>query len=322
MRTITFLFVALLLLLPSVTKAQASTVTFSSTEGYINGALNNQNSWTTTVTYPGAWTVNANTSTLTTEKDWQQARWGNLINLTTVGSSITFRIEFDCEIETMSTSGSLLQIGFINSTNFSATGQGASSIHVKKSTLNLATTIQMRINSNTAGLTPNAELEGIIASNSTRTKLMAAEVTLTRGADAASSTMKGKIINLTDNISSELGSYTGIDATLYNSMITTGVYSRFATQANICRPTVYKVSMSNVFTSTKVTKNDEMKVSIANKQLKVTGLELNDEVRVYSLTGTLCVAASYSGQVIDLSKLPNGYYMLKSNNLVRKILLD
>jgi len=317
MKKLTLLIVSLLLI-STVSNASVVTVNFSTAEGYANGALLNNENWNATVTYPGNWIVDVATESVSADKIFQSARWGRKFNLLSTGDKITFSVEFDCEIEGMPTTNSLMAFGFSPNTD-PTSNSTLNQVHLKKA----AAVIQLRNSANSANLSPTAELNltDIDDPASSRTKLLAVEVSLTLGADAASSVISGKVFNLTDNTSSDVGSYTGINATLFNAITTTGIYGTFSTQANNCKPTVYKVSMTDITTSTKFISNDELKVTITDKQLTVTGLALNDEVRVYSSTGSLYMKTNYTGETFDLSYLPNGYYILKSNNVVRKILV-
>ncbi|MDX9747806.1 MAG: hypothetical protein RBT57_04835 [Paludibacter sp.] len=318
MRKLT-LFIFSLSLITTISNASDVSVNFSSAEGFVDGSLFNNENWDATFTYPGNWIVNVASESISADKTFQWARWGRQFNLYNIGDKITFRVEFDCEIASMPTSNSLMMFGFIAKPTVGSSSEDnpkMNLVHLKKA----ATVIQLRNNANTANLVPTAQLNltDIDDAGSTRTKLLAIEVSLTLGADAASTTISGRIFNVTDNTSSDQGFYSGINPELFNSIASTGIYGTFGTAANNCQPTVYKVSMTDLTTSLGLNKNEAI-FSMSDKKLIISGLEQNEEVFVYSVTGNLCMKTKYNGGAIDLSLLSNGYYIIKTSTFVRKI---
>ncbi|MDX9747807.1 MAG: T9SS type A sorting domain-containing protein [Paludibacter sp.] len=314
----------LLLILGGYIMAQ-SLVEFSTSEGYENGALRNQNNWDATNTYPGNWIVDAEGDGMVwADKMNQRAIWGVPNILTGAGDKITFRVEFDCELESMPTTNSLMYFGFIAKPNV-GTGQEDNTkmnvIHFKKAVL----TVQLRNNNNAANLSPDASipLEEVDDPATTKVLRLAVEISLTLGVDAASSTMSGKIINLSKSTETAIGSYTGINADLYNAATSTGLYGTFGSGANNSKPIVYKVSMQKVITSVELPGSSQPFFSVdkRQKQLMFNASVEGENLSIFDLTGKEVFTGIVNSPTVDLKILDNGVYFLKLKKLTGKFLL-
>ena len=85
------------------------------------------------------------------------------------------------------------------------------------------TQLQLGNNVNSGPLSPNASLVIADCQATGESDDLAVLVTLTLGADAASSTISSKLMNLTDGTETVIGSYTGINSSVY-SAATTNIY--------------------------------------------------------------------------------------------------
>jgi len=320
----TYWITVLILIVGGFITAQTS-VEFSAGEGYENGALRNHTDWDATLTYPGNWMVDVEGDGLAwADKVNQRAIWGVANILTGAGDGITFRVEFDCELESMPTTNSLLLFGFIAKPNV---GTGPEDnpkmnvIHFKKALLNL----QLRNNVNAANLTPDASMpiEDIDDPASTRTLKLAVEISLTLGSDAASSTMSGKIISLTKAKETAVGSYTGISADLFTAATSTGVYGTFGTGSNNAKPAIYKVSMHQMVTSVERLERSENLYSVDREHRKILFKEFSQEekISIFDISGKKVIEEVIRNHTLDLNKLSAGVYLIKSEKYTGKFVL-
>ncbi|MGB2117219.1 MAG: hypothetical protein ACPHXS_06555, partial [Flavobacteriaceae bacterium] len=101
---------------------------------------------------------------------------------------------------------------------------------INLSTSAYETRLQLRNNDNGSAISPNAFLEIEDVNGSGVTDNLSVEISLTIGADAATSTMSGKIINVTDGNESSLGSYTGVVQSLYDGATISTIYPLMTSQ--------------------------------------------------------------------------------------------
>jgi len=316
MKRITFLFVAYVML-HTFSNAASFNVNFTSSEGYVNGLLGDHEKWSVTVAWPGAWVVDADNGWVSADKTFQVAKWGQQFLLSKSGDKITFRVEFDTEIQNLQLNGAPLVFGFTSNPNI---GSGVFNlVYIRKT----ADSYVLRNNDNSAPLSPLASLplNEIQATPSTRTKLLAVEVTLTLGDNAANTTISGKIFNVTDNTSSEIGLYTGVNASLFSAATTTGIYGTFQSGIHNAQPKVYKVSMTDTLTKTSKLIDSQLSLNLNGKILSVNGLDVYNLISIYSLTGKLVLSQVFIGQTFNLNDFPKGVYVIKTSNYIEKFIL-
>jgi len=270
MKRITILFVTFVML-HTFSNAALFNVNFTSSEGYVNGLLGDHEKWSVTVAWPGAWVVDAANGSVSADKTYQVAKWGQQFLLSKSGDKITFRVEFDTEIQNLQVNGAPLVFGFTSNPNI---GSGVFNlVYIRKT----ADSYVLRNHDNSAALSPLAllPLSDIQATPSTRTKLLAVEVTLTLGDNAASSTISGKIFNVTDNTASDIGLYTGVNTTLFSAATTTGIYGTFQSGIHNAQPKVYKVVMKDFSTPIVISGGSITDVELTDSDLANSNLRVN-----------------------------------------------
>ena len=197
-----------------------TTVNFSDGEGFTDGALYTQNGWDSSFT-GNTWVVDSTLGAITLSNDWQRAAWGQGFSVSGAGESITFRVDLKF-LGTFGTNNNpLIKIGFSSSSDVASSTPPANVVFLRTASYN--TQLQLGNNANSSPLSPNASLVIANCQASGESDDLAVLVTLTLGADAASSTISSKLMNLTDGTETVIGSYTGINSSVY-SAATTNIY--------------------------------------------------------------------------------------------------
>jgi hypothetical protein len=216
MKKLYILFFALAL----TTNNAQTTVNFTSGEGFSDGALYNQSGWDSSFT-GNTWVVDTSTGAITLSNDWQRAAWEQGFSVSGAGESITFRVDLKF-LGTFGTNNNpLIKIGFSSSSDVASSTPPANVVFLRTASYN--TQLQLGNNVNSGPLSPNASLVIADCQASGESDDLAVLVTLTLGADAASSTISSKLMNLTDGTETIIGSYTGINSSVY-SAATTNIY--------------------------------------------------------------------------------------------------
>jgi hypothetical protein len=216
MKKLYILFFALAL---TANNAQ-TTVNFTSGEGFSDGALYNQSGWDSSFTGT-TWMVDTSIGAITLSNDWQRAAWEQGFSVSGAGESITFRVDLKF-IGTFGTNNNpLIKIGFSSSSDVASSTPPANVVFLRTASYN--TQLQLGNNVNSGPLSPNASLVIADCQATGESDDLAVLVTLTLGADAASSTISSKLMNLTDGTETVIGSYTGINSSVY-SAATTNIY--------------------------------------------------------------------------------------------------
>ena len=198
---------------------QAQTiVNFTAAEGYADGALYNNANWDSSFT-GATWAVDATVGTVSTDAEWQWAVWGQAFTLTGEGDTVTFRTDFNFSGTLNDKNNPLMTFGF----NPGATRNQTDDRQVFLRTANFNTQLQLAGDANVSPLSPNASL----VIGDCQGDDLAVEVNLKLGADAATSIISAKLINVTDGTETVVGSYTGISSALFTSATTTGINGAF-----------------------------------------------------------------------------------------------
>ena len=193
---------------------------FSTGEGFSDGALYNQSGWDSSFTGT-TWMVDTSIGAITLSNDWQRAAWEQGFSVSGAGESITFRVDLKF-IGTFGTNNNpLIKIGFSSSSDVASSTPPANVVFLRTASYN--TQLQLGNNVNSGPLSPNASLVIADCQASGESDDLAVFVTLTLGADAGSSTISSKLMNLTDGTETVIGSYTGINSSVY-SAATTNIY--------------------------------------------------------------------------------------------------
>lgn len=197
-----------------------TTVNFSSSEGFTDGALYNQAAWDSSFT-GSTWMVDTSIGAITLSNNWQRAAWEQGFSVSGAGESITFRVDLKF-LGTFGTNNNpLLKIGFSSSSNVGSSTPPANVVFLRTASYN--TQLQLGNNANSGPLSPNASLQIADCQATAESDDLAVFVTLTLGSDAASSTISAKLMNLTDGTETVIGSYTGINSNVF-SVATTNIY--------------------------------------------------------------------------------------------------
>ena len=197
-----------------------TTVNLTDVETFTNRALYNQAGWDSSFTGT-TWMVDTSIGAITLSNDWQRAAWEQGFSVSGAGESITFRVDLKF-IGTFGTNNNpLIKIGFSSSNDVANSTPPANVIFLRTASYN--TQLQLGDNVNSGPLSPDASLIIADCQASGESDDLAVLVTLTLGADAASSTISSKLMNLTDGTETVIGSYTGINSSIY-SAATTNIY--------------------------------------------------------------------------------------------------
>ena len=197
-----------------------TTVNFTAEEGFSNGALYTQAGWDSSFT-GNTWVVDSSIGAITLSNDWQRAAWEQGFTVSGAGESITFRVDLKF-IGTFGTNNNpLIKIGFSSSSDVASSTPPANVVFLRTASYN--TQLQLGNNVNSGPLSPNASLVIANCQATGESDDLAVLVTLTLGTDAASSTISSKLMNLTDGTETVIGSYTGINSSVY-SAATTNIY--------------------------------------------------------------------------------------------------
>jgi len=277
----------------------AQKVDFTIEEGYVQGLLDSNPNWggSNWFVYPTSGTERAET---TAAYSW--ARWG--VPFTVSDTEITFEVHFRFNID-------LPAVKLISRFGFNDNGSNSGNIaNIQLSTLNDGS-LSVRKQGNTPVDSGGAGLTDF------QQKDLALKVTLTLGADAANSSLSSNIINVTDNISSEIAVINGIPAAVFTAASSGGISGFIHAQDPINGTRgflVDKVVMTqgstlNVDPHTLPTFNLSQNPIEDIVQLK--GVEIGRKISIYSITGAKASNHIYDGSPLNLSHLNTGVYFMQ-----------
>ena len=208
-------------------------VNFTTEEGFANGALYNQPNWDANF-QTSTWRVDASQGIVTATDEWKRAAWEQGFLLSGVGDEITFRVDLNFTGSFTAQNNPLIKIGFSASSDVGSSNPPSSTVFLSTTADNQDNpggSLQLRNNTNSLPLSletvlPISDCQGL---NGT-TDDLAVIVTLSLGENAMSSTISGKLLNITDGTSSNLGSYSGIDPQVFDAA-TSNIYGFFHAQS-------------------------------------------------------------------------------------------
>ena len=192
-----------------------TTVDFTLEEGYVQGALDSNPDWG-----GSNWFVNPTPGTerAETTAGYSWARWGTPFIVS--DTEITFEAHFRFNIDLPG--GKL-----ISRFGFNDNGSNSGTIaNIQLSTLNDGS-LSVRKQGNTPVDSGSAVLTDFQQDD------LVIRIVLTLGADAASSSLSSKIVNVTDNISSDVAVVNGIDVAVFNAATSGGISGFIHAQDNI-----------------------------------------------------------------------------------------
>ena len=208
------------------TNAQ-NVVNFTAQEGFTNGALYNQTNWSSsnqTVT----WVVDTQSGMVSTTGNWKRAAWQQGFALSDIGDAITLRVDFNMSGTFTAQNNPLMNFGFGTASDVSAAfTSNKVYLSTRVDPTNYSSSIlHLRDDNDASGLTTDAYLTIQDCQNTNASDALAVEVTLILGANASSSTISAKLINVTDATESNLGSYVGVQADIF-AAATSNIYPYF-----------------------------------------------------------------------------------------------
>jgi hypothetical protein len=304
-----------------------TTVNFTAEEGFFNGALYAQAGWDSSFT-GNTWVVDSSVGAITLSNDWQRAAWEQGFTVSGAGESITFRVDLKF-IGTFGTNNNpLVKIGFSSSSDVAESTPPANVVFLRTASYN--TQLQLGNNVNSGPLSPNASLVIADCQATGESDDLAVLVTLTLGTDAASSTISSKLMNLTDGTETVIGSYTGINSSVY-SAASTNIYGFIHAQTltttgsnAITQVQVSSVTMApgNTLNTNSFTLSEFMlSQNPVDDRLELSGLNLGTTLSIYNLTGAKVDSYVYDGSPLSLGHLNSGVYFMESPGYTVKKLI-
>jgi hypothetical protein len=229
-------------------------VNFTTEEGFTNGALYNQPNWDANF-QTSTWMVDASQGMVTATDEWKRAAWEQGFSLSGVGDEITFRVDLNFTGNLTAQNNPLIKIGFSASSDVGSSNPPSNTVFLSTTEDNEDTpggALQIRNNINNAPLSletvlPISDCQGL---NGT-TDDLAVIVTLSLGENATSSIISGKLLNITDGTSSNLGSYSGIDTQVFDAAAS-NIYGYFQAQSFITGSGLSAINVKKVSISTNI----------------------------------------------------------------------
>ena len=281
------------------TDAQTTTVDFTLDEGYAPGPLEASSDW-------GGenWIVNpaAGTERAETTGGYSWARWG--APFTVSGTEITFEAHFRFNIDLPS--GKLIsRFGFNDNGSSSGTIANIQLSTLNDGSLNIRKQGNTAVDSGSAGLTDFQQDDLVL------------KITLTLGADAASSSLSSTITNITDNINSGVAVVNGIPAAVFTAASSGGISGFIHAQDNISGTRgflVDKVVMtqgSTLNTKSYARSTFNLSQNPIEDIVQLKGVEIGRKISIYSITGAKASNHIYDGSPLNLSHLNTGVYFMQ-----------
>ena len=283
-----------------VISANAQTVVdFTTDEGYDSGNLANNADW------GGAnWIASPDNSRIECAGGYSWARWG--VPFTVSGTEITFEVHFRFNID-------LPENKLIARMGFNDNGADAGNIaNIQLSTLSDGG-LYVR-HSNGGNGNPDSGSAGLTDFQQNNLVL---KVTLTLGADAASSTISSKMFNSTAGIDSGIAIIDGIPAGVFTKATSSGISGFIHVQDKISGTRnilVDKVIMTqgNTLSSERFNKlNFNLSQNPVQNELGITGLDTGSQISIYSISGAKVLSRKFNGNNINVGNLNAGLYFLE-----------
>ena len=275
-------------------------VDFTSTEGYVQGALNASDDWggTNWFVYP-----TAGDEKITTTAPYAWAHWGTKFTMA-VGDEMTFRLELKFTGDPVQANKKKARIGFNTGGVNKYTTELLYLTCLDDGTLHVRNPNNVNLTSGTSYLTDF------------QSDNLAIDVVIKIGIDATSSSYTARLSNLTDNFTATSGEFVGINQTIYDKAITTGISGIFQSQEFTGTQyfTVTKLIMTqgNTLSSERFNKlNFSLSQNPVQNELGITGLETGSHISIYSVTGAKVLSQVFSGNSISVSNLNAGLYFLE-----------
>ena len=293
-----------------------TTVDFTLDEGYIQGKVGTADSGETSSWGGGNWFIypDAAREHLWTNAGYQWARWG--APFTVSATEITFEVHFRFNVD-LPANKLISRFGFNDNGSSSGTIANIQLSTLGDGNLYVRKAGNGPVDSGAAGLT-NFQQDDLIF-----------KITLTLGADASSSSLSSKIINVTEGISSDVAVVNGIDAAVFNAASSVGISGFIHAQDNIGGTRAFIVDKV-VMTQGSTLNVDSHRLPTFNLSqnpiqdtVKLNGVSTGSKISIYTVTGAKVNNYVYDGNQLSLGHLNPGVYFMnisgfKSQKLIKE----
>lgn len=293
-------YILIVAIVCSVALHAQTTVNFTEAEGYVQGPLEASADWggANWFVYPAA-----GDERITTTAGYAWAQWGDKFTMS-VGDEMTFRLEFKFTGDNVQASKKKARVGF------NTGGVAKYTTELLYLTTLIDGNLYVRSPNNVALTTGSSSLSDFQGDD------LVIDLVIKIGADAASSSYSARLINVTDNVTGDVGIQDGINQTIYDKAITTGISGVFQTQEVTGTQyfTVNKISMtpSNTLSFERTAElNFNLSQNPVKNELGITGLETGSYISIYSVTGAKVHSQEFNGNSIHVGNLNAGLYFLE-----------
>jgi hypothetical protein len=312
MKKLYTLIIALLVFIS--TDAQITTVDFTIDEGYQQGPVGGANLGETSNWGGSNWFIypDAERERLETNASYSWVRWGT--PFTVSDTEITFEAHFRISVDLPA--GKLIsRFGFNDNGSNSGTIANIQLSTLNDGSLSVRKQGNTPVDSGAAGLTDFQQDDLVL------------KITLTLGADAASSSLSSTITNITDNINSGVAVVNGIPAAVFTAASSGGISGFIHAQDNINSTRGFLVDKV-VMTQGNTLNADSYALPIFNLSqnpiedtVELRGVTTGSKISIYSVTGAKVYNYVYDGNQLSLGHLnPGVYFMEVSGFSTKKII--
>ena len=302
-------YILIVAIVCSVALQAQTTVNFTEAEGYVQGPLEASADWggANWLVYPAAGTERAETT-----GGYSWARWAEPFVVS--GTEITFDVHFKFNVDIPA--GKL-----VSRFGFNDSGANSGNIaNIQLSTLNDGI-LTVRAQNNVPVSSGNAALVDFQQDD------LIISIVLTLGADAASSTISAKLVNVTDDITSEIAVVEGISAAVFGAATTGGISGFIHAQDNVNGTRGFLVDRVVMTQGNTLSVKSYARPTFSLSQnpvkdmVQLTGLDKGSHISIYSITGAKASSHTYDGSSLNLSYLNAGVYFLQTPGFAAKKLL-
>lgn len=299
---------------------QTTTVNFTDAEGYTTGAIGNYENWGGSTFF-----MNNNNDLISTSANSAGAFWGHLGSLPSQGSVITFEADIKISGDIPTTNDLRAQIGF-NTSGTSDTGGGNRDfIYLKHNSTTGDIFMQTRAGLNFTGTGFN--ISGWSG------KVLTVKVRFTREATSETSTISAQVINTDTGAATNIGTYTGVQASVFNQVTNNNGLYGFVRTVSLSNEAgdateffaISRVSMSTVSTLGLEPIGEPSEFILSNnpvgETVEISGIEAGSKINIYTITGAKASNHVYNGRSLNLSHLNKGVYFMETPGFAVKKML-
>ena len=291
-----------------------TTVDFTLEEGYVQGPVGGSDLGETSNWGGNNWFIypDAARERLETNASYSWARWGAPFIVS--DTEISFEVHFKFNVDLPS--GRLIsRFGFNDNGSNSGTIANIQLSTLDDGSLSIRKQGNTPVDSGGTGLTDFQQDD------------LVCRITLTLGADAASSSLSSKIINVTDGISSGVAVVNGIPEAVFNAASSGGISGFIHAQDNIGNTRNFLVDKV-VMTQGSTLNVDSHRLPTFNLSqnpiqdtVKLNGVTTGSEISIYTITGAKVNNYVYDGNQLSLGHLNPGVYFMNISGLTSQKLI-